>query len=255
MIEFSHTTTRDPDRQTYSSHMHNSYELFYFLQGDVDYVIEGATYRLHRHDLLLIRPRTYHNPILLSSTPYERFVINFTEEDVPTLLLPFLSTAKNVYNIREQAHLCSLFDAWTDADADFSKEELSLLVRSITRSLLLFLKHSEKNDSIQPIRRNRTLETILKYVDEHPNEPHSASTLAARHFVSTSWIVHSFQKHLGISLRQYVTRKRTLYAQQLLREGLPATEVAQACGFDSYTTFYRQYKQVFGISPQKDAKA
>ena len=255
MFYFSHETTPDPERITYNRHMHNEYEVLYFLRGDADYVIEGSTYRLRRHDLLLIPPRTYHHLIPLGASTYERFVINFDEESFSPPLIEFLRSARPVYNIEEHPHLRALFEGWLMAKkSGFSKEEQRILVQGNLHTLLLFLSHGERTEAIQPIRHNQSLEVILHYIDEHPTEQHTARSLSTRHFVSTSWIVHSFRQHLGISLQQYVSKKRALYAQRLLRDGTPATEVARICSFDSYTTFYRQYKRIFGHSPQREGK-
>lgn len=255
MFYFSHTTTPDPERITFRRHMHNEYEVLYFLRGDADYVIEGSVYRLCKHDLLLIPPGIYHHLIPRAASTYERFIVNFDEEGFSPSLIEFLRSAHLVYSIAQESHLRALFDGWVCAeDNRFSTEELALLVRGVLQSLLLFLRHSEGIDTIQPIRQNQTLQTILRYIEDHPAERHTAASLAQRHFVSTSWIAHSFRQHLGISLQQYVSKKRALYAQRLLLDGVPSTEVARDCGFDSYTTFYRQYKRVFGHSPQKEGK-
>ena len=255
MITFNQGTTEEPEKTRFHSHIHNDYELFYFLRGDADYIIEGATYRMHRHDLLLIRPRIYHNLLLHSNATYERFVINFSKEDVPEFVHEVLRNEKPVCNIEEHPLPLLMFDEWKTRSKTFSPEELACHVRSTLYTTLLTLKHRTPTESIQPIHRNRALETILQYIDEHPTEQHTAETLSGRFFVSTSWIIHSFRQHLGITLQQYVSKKRALYAQRLLRRGTPATEVAQICGFESYTTFYRQYVRIFGTSPQKEKNA
>jgi AraC-like DNA-binding protein len=48
----------------------------------------------------------------------------------------------------------------------------------------------------------------------------------------------------------YIGKKRILYAETLLAEGMTPTEVAKECGYDTYTTFYRQYKKHTGRAPR-----
>ena len=95
------------------------------------------------------------------------------------------------------------------------------------------------------------MEEMMAYIDENPTEKITAESLAKLFFVSPSWVVHKFKKLLGISLMQYVNKKRLLYAQRLILGGFNPTEVAEKCNFTDYSTFYRQYKKYFGISPKQ----
>ena len=104
-------------------------------------------------------------------------------------------------------------------------------------------------EPVLPRLENPTLDAILRYIDEHPDKAITANDLAQRFFVSTSWIVHGFREHLGITLMQYVNRKRILYAEQQIRAGASPTTVAKACHYDSYVTFYRQFKKYLGYPP------
>ena len=64
-----------------------------------------------------------------------------------------------------------------------------------------------------------------------------------------------FKKSQGCTLRAYVMTKRLLWARQKIMEGALAGEVSYLCGFKEYSTFYRQYKKIFGVSPKMDIKS
>lgn len=250
-MTFNHTKTDTPTQSPFHRHMHSDYEILYFVEGDADYVVESAVYRLQRRDLLLIAPRTYHHLRLRSPSRYERFVINFSEAELGGRLADILPDADCIYNIPKDSFINRFFEAWGQSEELFGKEELACLIGQNIRPLLLFLKHNPPKESL-PIRQNPTLEAILHYIEEHPEESISAESLSSQFYVSVSWIVHIFQKHLGISLMQYVSKKKMLYAQELIRSGLVPTEVAQHCGFENYATFYRQYKKIIGRTPKED---
>ena len=250
-----HHTVDIPQREGFHRHMHNGYEILYFLRGDAEYIIEGSVYRLKPHDLLFIHPRSFHYLKPLSDATYERFVIHFPESRIPQSLLPFVKNAKEIYRIPPGSLAASFFDTWAKAETEFSGDEMNEFLLPSLASALLSLKHLPQEDTVVPIRENHTLEAILRYIDEHPDEPLSAETLSAKFYMSTSWIVHTFKKSLGISLMQYVGKKRILYAESLLRAGGTPTEVAKLCRFESYSTFYRQYKKILGHAPQEDAGA
>lgn len=57
-------------------HYHEFYELFFFLNGHIDYVVEDQIFEMRRGDLLVIPPSTLHNPIFRDfDVPYERYVL------------------------------------------------------------------------------------------------------------------------------------------------------------------------------------
>ncbi len=247
-----HHAARIPQKKGFHRHMHNGYEILYFLRGDAEYIIEGSVYQLKPHDLLFIHPRTFHYLNPLSDATYERFVISFPESRIPPSFRSFVESSKEIYRVPKGSLLDLFFEAWARAEIEFTEDALREYLDTALSTVLLFLKHLPEEEAVEPIRENHTLEGILHYIDEHPGEPLTAEILSAKFYMSTSWIVHTFKKSLGISLMQYVGKKRILYAEEQIRLGKPPTEVAKLCHFESYSTFYRQYKKILGHAPQED---
>lgn len=242
--------TADPREDALLRHMHNGYELLYLVRGDAEYVVEGAVYRLVPRTLLFVRPRRYHYLRALVGKTFERFVIHFPEERVPDALRAYLESAPEIVQLREGDGITAFFTEWAAAERNHTTKDLRVLMDTALPRILLGLKYGAKEQVI-PYQANPTLDAILRYIDEHPGEPITAADLSARFFVSTSWIVHGFREHLGISLAQYVNRKRILYAEAQIRAGATPTAVAKACHYDSYVTFYRQFKKYLGYAPSE----
>ena len=59
-------------------------KFFFFLSGDVDYIIEGKTYALRPGDILLTSCSDIHRPDIRPGKPYERIVI-WLEENFLTI--------------------------------------------------------------------------------------------------------------------------------------------------------------------------
>ena len=70
------------DRQVknYDCHYHDFHKILLFFSGDVDYFIEGITYRLEPRDILLIGAGDVHRPIIRSAAPYERIILNVSSD-------------------------------------------------------------------------------------------------------------------------------------------------------------------------------
>ncbi len=99
------------------------------------------------------------------------------------------------------------------------------------------------------------VEQIIGYIDAHLLDDLSVAALSKVFFASKSNLDCVFKKSQGCTLRAYVMTKRLLWARQKIIEGALAGEVSYLCGFKEYSTFYRQYKKIFGVSPKMDIKS
>ena len=93
---------------------------------------------------------------------------------------------------------------------------------------------------------------IPRYINNNLATPLALEHLFVRFFISRAQLCRRFRKATGTSVAKYITAKRLIRAQQLIRSGSKPTEVFSVCGFQDYSTFYRAYSKYFGYSP-KDA--
>ena len=250
-----HHTIETPRMDGFHKHMHNNYEIFYFVRGDAEYIIEGSVYKLRPGDLFFIHPRKFHYLRPVSDATYERFVIHFSLDTLSEELQEFVVNSNEHYRITGNSLAARLFETWTETEKLFSKEDLLEYYKTIPQTAVLFMKYLPDEGSVKPIRRDATLDAILKYIDSHPEEHLTAEILSAKFYMSSSWIVHTFKNNLGISLMQYIQKKRVLYAESLIQNGVSPTDAAKLCNYESYSTFYRQYKKILGITPMETHKA
>lgn len=238
----------------YSSHIHNCYELLYFYDGDVDFIINGAIYHLQKHDMMLVKPAIYHHIRVLSSRPYERFVIHFYESVVRKDLLPVLRNMETFYRIEPSEPIRKIFDYARDCAGTFDKNEYLYLAEGCLNNILTNVKYLQKPAPKEKEDVDSHLEKILLYIDEHPTLPLNIAHLSQLFNLSESWIAHAFKKHLGVSPAHYINRKKIVYAQSLIDMGMSPVQAAEACSYINYTTFYRQYKKYLGVGPSERRK-
>jgi AraC family transcriptional regulator len=61
----------------------------------------------------------------------------------------------------------------------------------------------------------------------------------------------SFKAAFGETPHEYTSKRRLAHADRLLATAMPATEVAAAVGYDSYSAFYAAYQQCHAASPSR----
>ena len=95
---YNHLTFQNPrlTPEPFSMHSHNTYELLFFEGGDASYIIDQSKYKLHKNDLVLIRPGKYHCIEFASDSPYARINIAFSDTVVKKSLLTHLPSELEV---------------------------------------------------------------------------------------------------------------------------------------------------------------
>ena len=61
----------------FKKHMHDFYELIFFVHGDVDYMIESKSKKLVSNDIILIPAGLLHYGVANVDVEYERYVLKF----------------------------------------------------------------------------------------------------------------------------------------------------------------------------------
>lgn len=92
---------------------------------------------------------------------------------------------------------------------------------------------------------------ILKYIDEHYDEPLTAEYLATKFNISPSYLYSLFKKNIGITPLQYINSTRLMEAYRLFSEGASVTETAVAVGFSDVSYFIKFFKNAVGQTPHK----
>lgn len=261
LLSFGYNETSGTTKE-YALHCHNFYELYFFIAGDVDYIVEGKYYKPAQNSLLLLAPHAFHGVKINSNAPYIRYTLHF----YPELLLPE----------RRSFLLCTLpqgdREHWGNIyyeNVDFFslpiyfqnlKDCLSLggtackmlfpLYTEAILSRILVMQNAK--EEIPPLAQNHTVTDILFYLNTHLTEPVTLDFLADRFFVSKHHMNKLFRKSTGTTVMDYLLRKRIANAQQLLYNGYSAKEAALQSGFHDYSNFYRSYLHMTGHAPSTD---
>jgi AraC-like DNA-binding protein len=95
---------------------------------------------------------------------------------------------------------------------------------------------------------------IIKHINDHLFEQLSLKEISEMFYISQSQLNRIFRRATGSPVWEYITIKRLIAARSQIQKGLPAGKVCTICGFKDYSSFYRLYKERFGVSPKQDCK-
>lgn len=255
-IESSLMITEHPDISNAVMHSHDVYEIYLFLEGKSDYLVEGNKYRLRKGDIMLMRRGELHINSIRGGSVYKRSYVNFDITDLLeqtgnlSLLHIFDNRPLGEYNHYRakdfpENHWQEQMQAICNAS---SKEEKLCYLLPLLNDLRKCYFHLTR---LSCEKEPNIVANICKYINSDLARDLSLEQLSEKFYISKTHLNRLFKINVGTTVGQYIKLKRLYLAKELLQQGLHPTEVYSRCGFHDYTTFYRAFRQQFGLSPKK----
>jgi len=248
-----------------NEHIHNYHEFYFFLEGEVSIEIEGCRHPLKPGDVILIPSLIPHHAVVHNQEhPYRRFVFwisikywNWLLNNSPdyTYLMQQVQTTKQyifhndvisfntiqakVFRLIEEVH-----------SERFGKEtQISICVND----LILHLNRMvyEQNHPKSMTEEQSLYQNLIQFIEEHLDEKLSLEYLAREFFVSKYHIAHVFKEKVGLSVHQYIIKKRLAACQNAILDNISISKVYLMFGFKDYSGFYRAFKKEYGLSPNE----
>ena len=255
--DFEAHHNRDPYFRTIEFHAHDFLELYLFLDGSVTYYIEDQVYDLCPGDLLIIPPGRMHRPVIANErAAYERMVL-WVELDyiaridsaAGELQAALRGVGANGYRVPlrgdDLIFAASLFRRIVKMERGgvFTSSAIRLYLKDAFEAYSLVEKEARGETAVIP--------QVIRYLTEHFREPLRLDDLAARFFISKSYLNRHFKSYTNATVYAYLMALRITHARRMLREGATAAEAGRECGFSDYSTFYKAFKAQTGITPQE----
>ena len=249
-----------PSNVHFQLHNHDDYEIFIFLEGDAKYIVEEKTYTLEPWDIIIIRKHEMHRIYHNSDTQYRRIVLNVTPEffkqnQCTEYEAQFIKAPVGTDNKIDAATVRSsgLYDAfmrYKKYSENYALDPATpILIASLTE--ILYLINKIAGFSASDIT-NSPMKSVLLYLNNRYNEDISLDMLAEKFYLSKYHLCRAFRKATGLTVHEYICRKRLTRVRELRSEGRSITEAAMEVGFHDYSSFYRAYLKEYGNPPKAD---
>lgn len=251
---------------TLQFHSHTFYEMLCCRNTcGAEYLVGSERYKLQKGDIIFVPPGVSHRPLLPDHLPepYMRDVLWISEEFIQMLnqTTPDLVNAdmKQPFLFRtagtEWSDICNLFRNGV-SEAERDQFGWNTVVLANTANILVQLARAGMDLHTKPMKAEKPelLDQLLAYIEAHMAHKITLADTARHFFISESTISQTFRKKMGISFYQCVTQKRLIASKALIEQSTPLDTVAEQVGFTDYSSFYRAFKQEYGISPRQYRK-
>lgn len=256
-FNFEYKISKASSKDIYFKHLHREWELYYLINGNTSFFIDGVNYKVKAGDLVLIKPTMFHFCTPDNSKSYERLTIAFNESIIPNVVIERIKKTFDHYNLRNSSPIKQLLQ-FLIANVSESNYEESILVIQYTLKLILIQLASNQealnntNSANAEHENEKLLKNVLNYIDNNIYDMTKLEEISKNVYISNSWLSHLFKKNLNISPKQYINHKKIFIAQNLILSGENPMMVYTKLGFINYSTFFRLYKKITKKSPKED---
>jgi AraC-like DNA-binding protein len=243
-----------------NAHAHKNHEILYFIQGKCNFMVEGRNYKLTPGGIVIARSGEVHTINVVGKAPYERIVINFSDEFLNAfdpehqLLEPFLNRPLGVGNYfnsnsLKNGMIYEIFRNLKNLPTEDKFKKIS--VDSNIFALLCEIKSANIKRGLR-LPKNETFPAteIISYINANLVSNLSLEFLANKFLISKNHLNRIFKASTGMTVWEYIKLKRLMLSREYLSEGVPAINACELSGFKDYSSYYRAYKKQFGTSPR-----
>ena len=255
---------KDYPKKGVDTHIHNFYEFYFFLEGNLEMTMDGQVCLIHPGNIVIIPPGMPHCPSYIDpSAPYRRFVLwvhkdyyrkYFSKDDALNLIFKHCAEAKRpVYRLNSLIFndlQNKLFQIIRENQENRFGRDTQILL--LLQSIMLTLGRCVSESGSRVVPASQSFKSkICTYIDEHIREEITLDMLADAFFLNKYYISHTFTETMGISIHQYIIKRRLEACKNALLSEEPMEKIASDYGFNSYSSFFRFFKKEYGVSPKE----
>ena len=266
--EYFHIKEITKPKEALSLHSHEYYQIYYLKSGKLIHHLGCGCAELKARDVFIIPPNLPHY-IEKASKDVCFYSISFMPRYIAEIIHSNKFVADFIHCITDlssegvepsltlMSEDIALADAlvlkimqeflggMTGSDA-LIKSSLSLLLSIFARAYL-----DEQFNNMKFASERETVLHCLGYIKNHLSEKITLDEVAKRTAMSKSAFCESFRKVTGETFNNYLNRERVEAAAVLIKSGKLVFEAAMKVGYGDPSTFYRNFRKHFGVSPSE----
>ena len=255
-------------------YMHSNVNINYVYSGRCDYLIDGRPITLHKGDVCIfdldvVRRKLYlgADDIVINLNMTHDFFRNsfFRKAGEQSLFSDFMlqvlssgNTAHDHYLIFHTGGEPSITELFRSllteyfSEAPYRKQMIQGYFQLIFLQLLRLHQLDSDNQLVQITSlSSRNVMEILYYIEAHYADC-TLEELSLQFGYHPKYITFLLKKVTGSSFKQLQTRERmNAAAKQLLQTSEPIQEIARSVGIGNLTSFYRTFRETFGMLPKE----
>lgn len=252
-------------------HLHDSIEILYMMEGERYFFIEQNIYYVKKGMAVMINHNQLHRgSIVDDSTKYHRFVLYIdTSMFDKYFSLPQIPAVRNFgekywgvaeFDQDDWLQSLTILEAMKKEMNRNTSDGNALSLLLVMQLITLFARNRKNPDTAllqkqMPDKKNipgvhQLVHEIALYLQNHSNETCSLDDIAARFYISRSYLTRIFKSVTGFTVSEYLMTCRVQKAKILLdKTDLDITEISIRTGFGNVSYFDKIFKRIADMTP------
>lgn len=246
-------------------HAHDYYQLYFVEEGVIGHYMEKVCGKLHKGDVFILPPNMQHY-IEKQSDQIGFYSISFTEtyfpahdrgtsflsdflyylkQQTPDTICPAISLNAEQYGMVRQLlqQICQEFRQKKPGFQEIIYHNLATTLSLVARS------YYKTVPSISYLTAQQKVMQAVEFINVHYAEDITLESIVAGSQISKANFCKLFSGLAGMTFNQFLHTRRIEKARELIFEGYKIAQVSTLCGYKDFSTFFRNFKKITGISP------
>lgn len=244
-------------------HEHEYYELYFLLKGSLKFYADGREFVLNENDIFILDSGILHQQLIEDYSQLERVIIwvnkdyfinNFIDSPYYFSLTKIVENFTNIHLDHNKYNNQYVFLSLLKLVNNINKGEYSQseeLFNELLMSLLKVMNVNNISNTEKTKLKDEKIANIITYINKNINTDISIDSLAVKFYMSKFYLMRKFNEEVGCSIHRYLTEQRISMAKRLLCDGHSIDKVYFEVGYKDYSTFFKAFKKIVGISPGK----
>lgn len=246
-------------------HTHEYFQIYYIIKGTLMHFAGENASLLSQGDMFIIPPGKVHYIREADGAVFYSF--SFMPDSLGAvdasyrLVQSFLKTLQEGETVKAKISVPAKDALFTENLMEQIYKEFTggkigsgEIIRSCALALLAMFARNYF-EKIQPeISASDNRELMLhcvEYIKNNYIENITLDEMAKRSAMSKSCFCKLFYEICGTTFNKYLNQQRIKAATKYINEGYKITGIYGLCGYNDFTTFYRNFKKITGISPRR----
>lgn len=251
MIEFEFLIKKSLD-----VHIHSDIELFYLMEGQVDFYLEDKPYKMEKEDFLIVNADKRHSYIARSDVLIACLYISYAELSKMVKQNVILFWCNSVLEDNEMYDEVRSVLKRIVSEQFHNKGKDEIYMNYLYYELLHILTHDfllnkeDENYKTEEHKFDDRKHKISEYVRKNYDKPISLNDLSKKLFLSNAYLSKYIKRQFGMNFTDYVNSVRLNYAvSQLLYSDKSVVRIAMDTGFASSAALNKAFKKRYNITP------
>lgn len=237
---------------SYPLHRHDYIEIEYLAQGSIEHELNGLKSRLSAGDCYCLGYSDFHRFTTIEEPLFHNICIYY--KDAPPMIQKLLRSAQLPFNAKIPAQDLPQINKWFEELSNHINDCSAYSFEKITTYLTLLLTYFLERSVPLPGKPLHSgyqyIAEAINYISANLTQPLTLPEVAAHVNLSSNYFSKLFTEISGCTFVHYLTLQRIELAGRLLTTtNKSVTDIAFECGFGSFSSFSRAFRQVCGCRP------